>query len=65
MDMEQKELVALYLFLVRHEDQLDGLVEGVKKKLEKQLYTFMSVGDLQDLLEHGKKTTGVEMERKL
>jgi hypothetical protein len=48
-DLEGKEAVGLYLFLRRHEEELDTATLSVLNRLEQELFRRLSIEDMEHL----------------
>ena len=49
-DPEREETVSLYALLSRHEEELDTVLRNLKTRLERELYAFMSIAELEDII---------------
>jgi len=50
MTIEKEEYISLFILLSRHEEELDIPLQILKGRIEKELYTFMSIEEIENLL---------------
>ena len=59
MEIKREELISLFLLLSRNETFLDVQLQALKIRIEKELYTFMSIAELEEILsKNGKPFQG-------
>lgn len=49
VEIKGNELIGLYLFLRKHQDELDTNLSVLLTKIEKQLYSTLSIKDFENL----------------
>jgi len=49
MNLKGNELVSIFLILVENEDKLDQNQQSVKKKLENELFNYLSIAEMESL----------------
>ncbi len=50
MTIEREQYISIYILLSRHEEELDIPLQILKGRIEKELYTFMSIEEIENLL---------------
>lgn len=50
IQLDKDDLVPLFMLLANHENELDMTLMKLKGRIERDLYTYMSIEDLEGLL---------------
>lgn len=50
--LNSKELTGVYLYLKDNQDTLDGVVDSLLHRIEKELYQYISISELEELREN-------------
>lgn len=49
MDLEGNELVSIYLLLIKNEENLDYNQESVRYKVEKEIFKYLSIEEMETI----------------
>lgn len=51
IQVEKKEIIALYLLMQRHEEELDSVLQNIYMKLQQNLFNSLSIEEIESLEE--------------
>lgn len=51
IQVEKKEIIALYLLMQRHEEELDATLQNIYMKLQQNLFNTLSIEEIESLEE--------------
>lgn len=49
MNIEGNELVGIYLLLLKNEDDLDNYQQSVRYKVEKEIFKYLSIDEMESI----------------
>lgn len=56
MNIEGNELIGIYLLLIKNEEILDNYQQSVRYKIEKEIFRYLSIEEMETIGElYGKK----------
>jgi hypothetical protein len=63
IEIKSRQLIGLYLFLSRREDELDGPLQQLYNELQRDLFSYLSIEEMESLEELYKNNIDVLLQR--
>ncbi|MCK5201960.1 MAG: hypothetical protein KAR21_26585 [Spirochaetales bacterium] len=49
MNIEGNELIGIYLMLINNEENLDNIQQSVRYKIEKEIFNYLSIEEMESI----------------